>query len=455
MESLRVGASVGPYVIETLFREGRGGFSQVVVARRRSYEGEHELVALKFAKTSAPAVSRDQAEQLVQAYELALKNEVEILRRLKHPGIVRIYPIPFGNRNMPFVARAAGIEGQPWFFCMEYLAGGTVEALVEKNRLLPISLAVEIAQQVCLTLDYLHGQGYAHLDIKPHNIMLRAPLEEGVAPQAVLVDFGTAQKRGWSTDVEGGSIAYLPPERLREMQGTVAPELVLNNAAVDIYCLGVSLYRMLCECLPFSGSRSHITTAILNDAPTRPSIHNPSLRSHPDLDGLILQMMSKNPTERPSAKEVAEALDTIVPPPRYWPAVKVALPSQDGDGAWKRATIVLSLVALLQFGGLAFLWQTRAGDGQAALTPAATLAPPALATPKPSSAVPRFEMPGQGPTIVIESGELPSHVSQATATRPGFPTMERTSTLRPTHTPTRTSTPRPRPTATEAPTPEE
>lgn len=454
MEALRVGASVGPYVIESLFREGRGGFSQVVVARRRSQDVQHERVALKFARTSAPAVGRDQAEQLVQAYELALKNEVEILRRLKHPGIVRIFPIPFGTRNMPFVARAADIQGQPWFFCMEYLAGGTVEAAIQKNKLLPVALAVEIAHQVCLTLDYLHGQGFAHLDIKTHNIMLREPLQENVAPQAVLVDFGTAQKRGWSTDVEGGSIVYLPPERLREVQGTIAPEMVLNNAAVDIYCLGVSLYRMLCGCLPFSGSRSHITTAILNDEPTRPSFHNPALRSHPDLDGLILQMMSKRPSDRPSAKEVAEALDMIVPPPRFWPAIKIGGPSHDGDGAWKRATLLLSAVALLQLGGLAYLWQTRsAADPPATPTAVETISPSKSkgdVTPPPPE-----QVADQGPTIVIESGNLATHTPKAPATQAIAPVRGRTSTLQPTHTPTRTYTPRPRPTATETPTPAE
>ncbi len=447
MESLRVGVSVGPYVIESLLREGRGGFSQVVVAVLRNQEGRAERVALKFAKTRASAATRDQAEQLVQAYELALKNEAEILRRLGHPGIVRIFPIPFGNRNMPYVARAADIEGQPWFFCMEYLAGGTVEAAVQTSKLLPVPLAIEIAQQVCFALDYLHSRDYAHLDVKTHNIMLREPLAESGVAQAVLVDFGTAQKRGWSPDVEGGSIVYLPPERLREMQGSIAPEMVLNSAAVDIYCLGVSLYRMLCGCLPFSGSRSHITTAILNEEPTRPSFHNPSLRTHPDLDALILQMMSKRPAARPTARQVAETLDTIAPPPRCWQEAKLPAVRRETSNAWRRATVLLSAVTLLELGGMAFLWQGRpAASGESTPRAVATTALASTATLLAPTEAPPTK-PASGATIVIEAAGDATETPQPTPSPSIPPAGVLTSTMQPTHTPTLTRTPRP-PTAT-------
>ena len=143
---------------------------------------------------------------------------------LKHPGIVRLLPIQLDERRYSYMARADEAPGQPWYFVMEYLAGGTVEELLRQQHALDATLAVEIVHQVGVALDYIHTSGYAHLDLKTNNIVFRKPVVAGVAPEAVLIDFGAAQKAMRRAEVEAGALMYLPPERVRVLVGDSGPK---------------------------------------------------------------------------------------------------------------------------------------------------------------------------------------------------------------------------------------
>lgn len=347
MPSIAEGVSIGPYRIETILPEHQGGFAQVVLARRRSSDGAGERVAVKIAK-------RDDGSD--DTFSRSLGNEVETLRLLKHPGIVRLYPIRIDDRHFAHMARALEISGKPWYFVMEYLEGGSVEKLIERRGALSPLLAVEIAHQVGLALDYLHTQNFAHLDIKTSNILLRRPLLDGNAPEGVLVDFGAAQKLVRRAEVEAGALVYLPPERVEIMLANKAPETPFDKRAADIYSLGVTLYRMLTGDLPFRGRRSTVVSAILHDIPTQPLHLNPSLQAFPDLSVLVMQMMEKRPDRRPPIKEVLARLDQIVPPPRFngSPGQKT-LPPQ-GRRAWRTIALIALFVAILEAFALAFVW---------------------------------------------------------------------------------------------------
>lgn len=131
MATLRDGVNVGPYVVERVLPVDRGNFARIAIARRQSNNTLHERVALKIAKTKVSVRDRDEAARRVETYELALRNEVETLRQLRHPGIVRLYPIPLDGQHV-YTARALDLEGQPWYFVMEYLAGGSIKTLIEE-----------------------------------------------------------------------------------------------------------------------------------------------------------------------------------------------------------------------------------------------------------------------------------------------------------------------------------
>jgi len=414
MAQLVQGARIGPYEVEKVLPEGTGGFGRVVLGRRMAGETPQERVALKLALTYGGG--RDD-EDLAESSEQALGTEVEALRELKHPGIVRLYPILEEGRKPAYIARATRIEGQPWYFAMEYLAGGSVEALAQKMGKLPIKLAAEIVAQVAMALEYAHAKGYYHADIKARNILLRQPFDGRRAPEAVLADFGAAKRRGLTAQLDSMSLLHAPPERVRVWRGEAAPETVSDHIAADIYSLGVVFYRLLAGRLPFQGRESHVITAILKGELTHPSQFNTELARQPELEALILEMLSRDPGKRPKAKDVIRRLEQLVPSPRLSP---------EGDKPaggnvtklrkslrwWRGATLGLFVVGLL--GGW-FLHPVIILNGNDH-TPTPTI------TARPSAT----------PSVPSQTPAPPTRTKSATATR--TPTPSPTTTPSPTAT---------------------
>jgi len=300
-----------------LLPSGKGGMARVCVATRLDELGNVQRVALKIVEIVD--VRRESAAALQDFYIEALNNEVETLRQLRHPGIVHAYPIPWDDRRLVYSARAQELPGQPWYFVMEFLQGGSVADRVKRETRLSIREAVEIAHQVSQALDYIHSKKVAHLDVKTENVLYRFPYDDDVRPEAVLIDFGIA-RRHRQIGLDAGSLSFLAPERLRELRGEPAPEQVReqNRTPADVYGLGVILYHTLTGHLPFTGrTKNDITTAILTTNPTRPAKYNQELERYPKIEDLILWLLEKNPVARPTAEQVAGYLDLAVAPPRY------------------------------------------------------------------------------------------------------------------------------------------
>jgi serine/threonine protein kinase len=478
MAVLRDGMRIGSYIVERVVPGGVGGFSQVVIARHA--DGRPGAVALKVALTETRVPAGLNAEEYHDLSQRALTNEVAILRELRHPGLVRLYPIAAGDRHIAFCARAVELPGQPWYFAMEHLEGESVDALIRRESRLDPRLAVELAQQVSATLEYVHGKGYAHLDIKPSNILLRHPSDGALVPQAVLVDFGAAQKAVRRAEVEAGVLVYLSPERVRVMQEAAPPETITDKAAADVYALGVCLYRMLTGRLPFSGREGQVVSAILNDAPTRPSVYRDEIRELVGLDDLIMRMLDKRPELRPKAAEVATELERIMPAPR------VAVQETSGplrksttraSRRWRNLALALLALLLLQSGAMAYgvlnlgpYWDDRqqttsGGSGPAPIASAAlaatetampetieeeivpALATAELATTSPVTPVtvtpgnPRKAAPLASEELTDAHGSTSTHVPTSTPIRASAtPTATPTLTPRPSFTPSRTPT---------------
>src|SRR5574341_315881 len=102
MPELTVGATIGPFTIIESMAAGHGGMARVFIA----------------------AVNKQTAANEQAFYFEALNNEVEILKRLRHPNVVRLFPIPRGLPRNPYAARATEIAAHPWFCVMEFLGGG-------------------------------------------------------------------------------------------------------------------------------------------------------------------------------------------------------------------------------------------------------------------------------------------------------------------------------------------
>ncbi len=306
MLEIRVGSRVGPYKIVAPLKEAaRGGMATLFLAQLARLEGT-QLVILKIVPVE---------EEGGIAELNALRKEVEILQKLRHPNIVKIYPIPSrSGRREHYIARATNVPGNPWFCAMEHLGGGSLESRLRELALLPLGEAVEIACQIGSALDYMHSKGYVHWDVKPDNILFRYDMSENGIVEAVLIDFGIA--RGTHEPaVVAGTVRYMSAERLRVHMGEVPPEQIMDQRPADVYALGVVLYEMLAGDLPFvAEDEASIKSAILEEPPIPLTDFNYEVPAV--VEDVIFQGLEKNPANRPPMEEMVTMLDRAVPAPR-------------------------------------------------------------------------------------------------------------------------------------------
>jgi serine/threonine protein kinase len=386
-----IGANIGPFTILEAMPAGHGGMARVYIAT----VGQHaatgainvdalpDRVALKIARvlSGGAATVSDQA-----FYFEALNNEVENLKRLRHPSIVRLFPIPRGLPRNPYAARASELDGMPWFCAMEYLGGGSLETRLKTLGTLPLAEAVEIAYQIGLALDHIHIKGMTHLDVKPDNILFRYAVGAAGSSlrnlQPVLIDFGIAAKLS-KIGPQAGSIPFMAPERIRMMRGEVAPEFAADLSKADVYGLGVLLYRMLTGHLPYENlPREQLTSAILDTQPKTPRSLNPEVS--PKIDEIVMTVLAKDPAQRPAVAEVVTRLDEamLIRPPAP-PLVRLR-PRQAGR-PWLTALLgallaLCALVSVAEAGLLARMLSQPVPTAAPEATITATAAPTATLT---------------------------------------------------------------------------
>jgi eukaryotic-like serine/threonine-protein kinase len=211
--------------------------------------------------------------------------EIKLLASLDHPNIAQL--------------RTALTLSNRLVMVMEYVEGTTLAARLEQGPIPPDEL-IGYTTQVLHALSYAHARSVIHRDIKPANMMLTP------GGTVKLMDFGIARAKGdASMTVTGttlGSLFYMSPEQVKG--GTVDPRS-------DLYSLGVAIYEMVTGELPFkAGSDYSIMTAQLEERPKPPSEVRPGVP--PQLNGIILHSMAKDPAERfQSADEFRQALESV------------------------------------------------------------------------------------------------------------------------------------------------
>lgn len=212
------------------------------------------------------------------------QREGEALRRLNHPNIVSLIDtFHVGEFN---------------YIVMEYVDGGSLDSLLNREGRQPIPLVINILLQVADALGYAHEQNIIHRDLKPSNILMTQDL----APR--LADFGVAHFAAFGERITAtysivGTPAYLCPEGYDNSYFTPAE---------DVWSLGVTLFEMLTGTLPFTGrTQEHIRYAVQHDP-------IPDVRAiRPDvpeaLSNLVRQMLQRDPAQRlPNGRTVQAAL---------------------------------------------------------------------------------------------------------------------------------------------------
>lgn len=203
--------------------------------------------------------------------------ETRTLASFNHPGLV--------------VLLDAGVLDARPFLVMTLAGNATLASRVARGPVEP-SLVRSIGSQIALALDYVHGRGVVHRDVKPSNVLL---WDDG---RAVLSDFGIARLIGSTmhhtrTGEAIGSPAYLAPEQ-------VAGEPL--TPAVDIYSLGLVLLEALTARRAFPGAPVEAAIARLTASPPVPATVGPEWSS------LLTRMTDRDPMNRPTARAVADEL---------------------------------------------------------------------------------------------------------------------------------------------------
>lgn len=355
------------------------------------------------------------------------RREAKVVARLEHPNIIPIH--------------AFGIEGGiPWM-AMRLISGGPLSSLLRGDRLTHERI-ITILRGVADALDYAHGKGVVHRDVKPQNILLDE------AERVYLADFGIAKMVEGSgaltqTGMITGTPQYMAPE-----QATGQPV----DQRVDIYALGVVAYEMLTGRVPFAADTP---VAVLMKHVTEPMPIPPASTVPEPLVRALLKGMAKKPEERwDSAGAFVRALEqglaevptaslpvaatATVPAPALRPAPtmpppgpatrRTAAPVRAGAGVG----LVLGILALVVIvGGIGVFALSRSGSAPKATTASVSSAGAAVTVsvaPAPAPTV-RIEVPPSTVplTPVLAPTSLP--VPRARPTPSPVPTVLATTTL--------------------------
>lgn len=214
----------------------------------------------------------------IDSSRTGLLREVEMLSRLSHPGVVRLF--------------AYDDEAARPYLVLENIDGPNLSSLISKHGYLPLHQLLPLGLELCSALHYLRGAAICHLDVKPSNVIMGAP--------AKLIDLSIAMDVKQAADLDHplGSDEYMAPEQCRP------GDLGQVGHASDMWAFGATMFRAAAGYRAFDREPRW---AQLTDAP-----HDLPHFVPAELGELITSCLVKDPTARPTPIEVAEALEPMM-----------------------------------------------------------------------------------------------------------------------------------------------
>ena len=236
-------------------------------------------------KVFNPSLCRDITPQFLR--------QMSELSKLNHHTVAKV--IDWGNVD------------DDYFVVEEYIDGQTLKELLAANVKLSFDQIFDLALNLNLALEHIHGHGIIHGNLKPANIFLTS---DGIK----IAGFGQGRL------VEGRNLLNAPVLQISATY--LAPEQILGqplDARVDLYAMGVTLYQLFTGKPPFVGTDQEVLLAQLHQVPHSPREINPDLSL--SLEHLALKLLAKNPNERyTSAKQVRRITHSAVAPLQNQPS---------------------------------------------------------------------------------------------------------------------------------------
>lgn len=321
------GTRFGRYQLEELL--GEGAMARVY----KAYDPATDChVALKILKEAWRA-DREVVGRFL--------SEARAAGALRHPNIVGI--------------RDAGeIEAVP-YIVMELVDGPSLAQLIRERGRLPVPTAVRIVRQLAQALDYAHGRGRVHRDVKPSNVLL----EQGTH-DARLTDFGIAiidQPEATRVTRHGeliGTPRYMSPEQVRGER---------VDGRSDLFSLGVTLYEMLTGAHAFAAETAVALGIQITQSEPVP-LRSAAPEVPPSVVDIVGKLLAKDPKDRyQTGAELVRALEAVEREAQdaSWPLPKhrnaergAALGRTGGPGPRRWSAYVAGLLLLVALGGLGY-----------------------------------------------------------------------------------------------------
>ena len=291
------------------------------------------------------ALSREVAIKVMLPQALAdevsrrrFENEVRTIARLEHPNIVRIHELGRTQGGLPY-------------YTMPYMARGHLgqRNFLREDRSPDEDRVVSTAQTLFSALEYAHSRGVVHRDVKAENVLFDD------AERPLLADFGIALRRGFGPRVTAaglavGSTAYMAPEQARGED---------VDGRADLYSLGVLIWEMLADGLPFQAADA-LSMAVMHAQDPIPKLP-PHLRHW---QRFMNRALAKQPAQRfQDVAQMREAMARVKPRHR-WPWL-VRLGDQATTArAHANPRLIAAVAALaIVLAGVVFALGTK-GDGE-------------------------------------------------------------------------------------------
>ncbi|XP_005885794.2 PREDICTED: receptor-interacting serine/threonine-protein kinase 4 [Myotis brandtii] len=231
-----------------------------------------------------------------------LKERLELLEEAKKMEMAKFR----------YILPVYGICRDPVGLVMEFMETGSLEKLLASEPL-PWDLRFRIIHETAVGMNFLHCMSppLLHLDLKPANILLDAHYHVKISDFGLAKCNGLSHSHDLSMDGLFGTIAYLPPERIREKSR-------LFDTKHDVYSFAIVIWGVLTQKKPFADEKNilHIMVKVVKGH--RPELP-PVCRARPRACSHLLRLMQRcwhgDPRERPTFQEITSETEDLCEKP--------------------------------------------------------------------------------------------------------------------------------------------